>query len=94
VACLILLGTFYAATDGVLSALASQLTPPAKLATGLGAAQTMVALSRMIASVGFGVLWFALGPAVAMVAVGCCLAAGVVASCFILRGGLRQRMAA
>ena len=93
-ACLVLLGAFYAATDGVLSALASQLTPPDKLATGLGAAQTVVALSRMTASVGFGVLWFALGPAVAMVVVGSCLAAGVVASWFILRGGMLQRPAA
>ncbi|WP_346926094.1 MFS transporter [uncultured Arthrobacter sp.] len=93
VACLILLGAFYAATDGVLAALASQLTPPDKLATGLGAAQTVVALSRMTASVGFGVLWFALGPAVAMVVVGTCLAAGVVASWFILRGGMLQRPA-
>ena len=93
VACLVLLGAFYAATDGVLSALASQLTPPDKLATGLGAAQTVVALSRMTASVVFGVLWFALGPSVAMVAVGSCLAAGVLASWFILRGGLLQRPA-
>jgi MFS family permease len=94
VACLVLLGAFYAATDGVLSALASQLTPPDKLATGLGAAQTVVALSRMTASVGFGVLWFALGPAVAMVVVGTCLAGGVVASWFILRGGMLKRPAA
>lgn len=93
IACLVLLGAFYAATDGVLSALASQLTPPDKLATGLGAAQTVVALSRMAASVGFGVLWFALGPAVAMVVVGSCLAAGVVASWYILRGGMLQRPA-
>ena len=93
-ACLVLLGTFYAATDGVLAALASQLTPPDKLATGLGAAQTVVALSRMAASVGFGLLWFALGPAVAIMAVGSCLAAAIVASWFILRSGLRQRLAA
>ncbi|AXJ11959.1 MFS transporter [Arthrobacter sp. PM3] len=93
-ACLVLLGVFYAATDGVLAALASQLTPPDKLATGLGAAQTVVALSRMAASVGFGVLWFALGPAVAMVVVGSCLAGGIVASWLILRSGLRQRLAA
>ena len=93
-ACLVLLGAFYAATDGVLAALASQLTPPDQLATGLGAAQTVVALSRMAASVGFGVLWFALGPAVAMLVVGTLLAAGVVASWFMLRGGLLQRAAA
>jgi len=53
-----------------------------------------VALSRMTASVGFGVLWFALGPAVAMVVVGTCLAVGVVACWFILRGGTLQRPAA
>lgn len=93
-ACLVLLGAFYAATDGVLAALASQLTPPDKLATGLGTAQTVVALSRMTASVGFGVLWFAVGPAVAMVVVGVLLAAGVVASWFLLRGGVLQGAAA
>jgi MFS family permease len=87
VACLVLLGAFYAATDGVLAALASQLTPPDKLATGLGTAQTVVALSRMAASAGFGVLWFALGPSAAMVVVGGCLAAAVLASWFILRPG-------
>ncbi|WP_197515708.1 MFS transporter [Arthrobacter sp. U41] len=94
VACLVLLGAFYAATDGVLAALASQLTPPDMLATGLGAAQTVVALSRMAASVGFGVLWFALGPSGAMVVVGGSLAAAIVASWFVLRGGKRQRPAA
>jgi MFS family permease len=94
VACLVLLGGFYAATDGVLAALASQLTPPDKLATGLGVAQTVVALSRMTASAGFGVLWFALGPSGAMMVVGGCLAAAVVASWFILRGGMRPGPAA
>ncbi|KUM41287.1 MFS transporter [Arthrobacter sp. EPSL27] len=93
-ACLVLLGAFYAATDGVLAALASQLTPPDKLATGLGTAQTVVALSRMTASVGFGVLWFAVGPAVAMGVVGVLLAAGVVASWFLLRGGVLHGAAA
>lgn len=90
-ACLVLLGAFYAATDGVLAALASQLTPPEKLATGIGAAQTVVALSRMAASAGFGVLWFSLGPATAMVVVGCCLAVAVPACILILRAGMRQR---
>ncbi|WP_200891018.1 MFS transporter [Arthrobacter sp. SPG23] len=90
-ACLVLLGAFYAATDGVLAALASQLTPPEKLATGIGAAQTVVALSRMAASAGFGVLWFTLGPSTAMVVVGGCLAVAVPAALLILRAGMRQR---
>ncbi len=91
--CLVLLGIFYAATDGVLAALASQLTPPERLATGIGAAQTVVAVSRMAASASFGVLWFAVGPSTAMVVVGCLLAAAVAASPFILNGIRQKRMA-
>jgi MFS family permease len=91
--CLVLLGIFYAATDGVLAALASQLTPPRRLATGIGAAQTVVAVSRMAASAGFGVLWFAVGPSAAMAVVGCLLAAAVAASPFILNGIRQKRMA-
>ncbi len=87
VGCLILLGAFYAATDGVLAALASQLTPPGKLATGIASAQTVVALTRMLASAGFGVLWYAVGaPPTAMVVAGGLLACAVVAVAFILRG--------
>ena len=68
--CLLLLGTFYAATDGVLAALATQLTPPASTASGIAAAQTVVALARLLASTGFGFLWFfaGRGPALLLVA--------------------------
>lgn len=59
--CLTFLGAFYAATDGVLAALASQLTTPETRGTGIAAAQTVVALSRFVAAAGFGILWFALG---------------------------------
>lgn len=83
--CLILLGAFYAATDGVLAALASQLTPPGKLATGIASAQTVVALSRMTASAGFGVLWYAVGAPTAMLVAAALLACAVVAVAFILR---------
>jgi MFS family permease len=93
-ACLVLLGAFYAATDGVLAALASQLTPPEKLATGIGAAQTVVALSRMAASAGFGFLWFALGPSTAMLVVGGCLCVAVPAALLILRAETRERQSA
>lgn len=59
--CLLLLGAFYAATDGVLAALAAQLTTPETHGTGIAAAQTMVAVSRFISAAGFGILWFVLG---------------------------------
>ena len=92
--CLVLLGAFYAATDGVLSAFASQLTPQHKLATGIGAAQTVVALSRVLSSTLFGVLWFVVGASLAMVIVGCLLAVAVPASYFILRNARYQGTAA
>lgn len=59
--CLVFLGAFYAATDGVLSALASQLTTPETRGTGIAAAQTVVAVSRFVSAAGFGLLWFAIG---------------------------------
>ncbi len=78
---LLLLGTFYAATDGVLAALASMLVPEASRASGISAAQTVVALARFAASVGFGVLWqFAgLPTAVLVMTVGLILAIAVAA---------------
>jgi MFS family permease len=78
---LLLLGTFYAATDGVLAALASLLVPQASRASGISAAQTFVALARFAASVGFGVLWqFAgLTTAVLVMTVGLIIAIAVAA---------------
>lgn len=74
---LALLGTFYAATDGVLAAVAGRVVPAHLRASGIASAQTVVVVARMLASVGFGLLWFALGPTVAMVALGAVLAAVV-----------------
>ncbi|MEI2279183.1 MFS transporter [Paenarthrobacter ilicis] len=83
--CLVLLGAFYAATDGILAALTSQLTPPGKLATGIASAQTVVALSRMASSAGFGVLWYAVGAPMAMLLAGAVLAIAVVVVALILK---------
>lgn len=66
---LALLGVFYAATDGVIAALAGRLVPVQARASGIAAAQTVVAVARMLASAGFGLLWFLLGPAAAMAGV-------------------------
>lgn len=66
---LLLLGTFYAATDGVIAALAGRLVPPSVRASGIASAQTVVALARMASSAGFGVLWFLFGPQVALMLV-------------------------
>jgi len=91
VTCLVLLGLFYAATDGVLAALASRLVSPEKVATGIGAAQTVVALCRMAASAGFGILWFAIGAAPAMLVAAVALAAALVATA-VLMGTAQENM--
>jgi MFS family permease len=93
-ACLVLLGVFYAATDGVLAALASQLVSPDKVATGIGAAQTVVALCRMAASAGFGILWFAVGASAAMTMAAVGLAAGLVAAAVLMRTSRAQEAGA
>src|SRR5262249_14306102 len=59
---LVLLGTFYASTDGVLSALISPLVPASARGTGIAAAQTVQVLARFGSSVAFGGLWVAIGP--------------------------------
>ncbi len=70
---LLLLGAFYAATDGVIAALAGQLVPAQVRASGIASAQTVVAVARMASAAGFGFLWFLLGPQQALVLVGALL---------------------
>ena len=77
---LLLLGTFYAATDGVIAAIAGRLVPVQARSSGIAAAQTVVALARMLASAGFGVLWLLLGPTVAMATVAALLVLAVLAA--------------
>ncbi|WP_375422901.1 MFS transporter [uncultured Friedmanniella sp.] len=74
---LLLLGAFYAATDGVLAAIASRLVPEASRASGIAAAQTVVALARFGSSVGFGLLWTLTGRSTAMVVVAVALAVAI-----------------
>lgn len=93
VLCLVLLGTFYAATDGILAALASQCAPEEARASGIAAAQTVVALTRLIASTGFGLLWFSLGRENAMLVAAAALALVIPAAALLLRGVVSRRPA-
>ncbi|WP_448059318.1 MFS transporter [Cellulomonas hominis] len=78
VAALVLLGTFYAATDGVLAAVAGRLTDPSARASAIGTAQTVVAVARMASSTMFGIAWYTLGRGPAMLVVAGLLAAAIV----------------
>lgn len=90
IACMLLLGLFYAATDGVLAALAAQFSPPENTASGIAATQTVVAVARFIASTGFGVLWFAIGRVNAMLFVAAVVAIAIPAVIVILRPLMAQ----
>ncbi|WP_138413541.1 MFS transporter [Sinomonas gamaensis] len=85
VATLVLLGAFYAATDGVLAALAGLLAPDRAAASGIAAAQTVVAVARLISSTGFGLLWYAIGSEAAMWAVAGMLALAIPFAALLLR---------
>ncbi|MFB7915682.1 MFS transporter [Streptomyces sp. NPDC056061] len=63
---LVLLGVFYATTDGVLMALASPVLPADGRAGGLALLQTGQALARMLAAAGFGAAWTVWGPSPAL----------------------------
>jgi MFS family permease len=52
-----LLGTYYAATDGVLMALGSTVVPEDVRGSGLALVGTVTNIARLIASVAFGALW-------------------------------------
>jgi MFS family permease len=54
---LLLLGAYYAATDGVLMALASTTLPPALRGSGLALLVTATSLGRLLASIVFGTIW-------------------------------------
>jgi MFS family permease len=59
---LLLLGLYYAATDGVLAALASAILPEQWRTTGLAIMTTGTGVARLLASLGYGALWTYMGP--------------------------------
>jgi MFS family permease len=92
-ACLLLLGAAYAATDGVLMAMASGELPRACRSSGLALLTSATALARLFASVAFGAMWTWWGQ---QLAIGLHLAglAAAVALAAILLGRERNRDAA
>ncbi|MER5727222.1 MFS transporter [Streptomyces sp. NPDC002138] len=81
---LILLGTFYATTDGVLMALTGPVLPADGTAGGLALLQTGQALAKMLAGVGFGALWTVWGPNPALWAALSLLCAALVGGWLLL----------
>ena len=79
-----LLGSYYAATDGVLMALASVSLPQDQRATGMALLTTVTSIARLTASLVFGWLWTWQGVTVAIVTFSCALAAAIIVTWFAL----------
>lgn len=73
---LVALGTYYGATDGVLTAMASRVLPAAVRASGLGLLATCTTAARGLAALLFGAIWTSTS---ATTALACFLTAAVVA---------------
>lgn len=77
---LLLLGVFYAATDGVLMAVAAPLAPAGLRGGSLALVQTGQAAGRAVGAIAFGAAWTAWGPRTALVAAVAALALCAAAS--------------
>jgi MFS family permease len=74
----LLLGVYYAATDGVLMAIAGGLLPEHMRASGMALLTTATSLGRLASSLVFGALWSAWGLETALVAMLVALAVTLV----------------
>jgi MFS family permease len=59
--CLVALGAYFAATEGVMTALAGAVLPEKLQASGIGILITVVSIGQFLSSLAFGALWFAIG---------------------------------
>ena len=87
-----LVGASYAATDGVLAALASATLDEEVRGSGLAVITTATNLARFLASVGFGALWTWAGLETAVIVCGIALAAAILVTAAVLIG-TRERPA-
>ena len=76
--CLVLLGSYYAATDGVVPAMVSQLVATHVRASGIAFITVVIAVGRMISALVFATLFETLGRSTAMVVLAVTMAIAVV----------------
>ena len=88
---LVLLGLYYAATDGVLMALAGAALPQEVQASGMALLTTGTSLARLAGSILFGVIWTWRGVGVAVVLSTTGLAAALLVAVFALRARWRDQ---
>jgi MFS family permease len=79
------LGTYYAATDGVIAVIATTILPPSVRASGLALLGAVMAMGAFAASVMFGELWGWRGPTFAVTASLVGLLAALACAALLLR---------
>ena len=78
------MGASYAATDGVLAALASATLEEQVRGSGLAVVTTATNLARFVASVGFGALWTWAGLDTAVIVSGIALVTAILVTAAVL----------
>jgi MFS family permease len=84
--CLVLFGLYYAATEGVLMAMASALVPADHRTTGLAMLATFIGIAKMASSLLFGLLWQVGGAGMALIAFAIGMALALPISAHWIRG--------
>jgi MFS family permease len=90
---LVLVGAYYAATDGVLMALASAVIPSHLRGSGLSALVTATSVGRLVSSIVFGAIWATYSAGAAVVVFGILLSAALLAATLLLRRTPRRALA-
>ena len=88
IAALVLLGAYYAATDGVVAARTSQLVPEQVRASGIALVTVVIAVGRMLSAGLFGWLWHSVGRSEAVVIWLCGLAVVLVIAAVMVASSL------
>jgi MFS family permease len=90
--CLVFLGLYYAATDGMLPAVATPLLPPRLRATGLSVLQSLTAIGKAVSAVLFGFAWSLFGAGGALSIFATALLVSLLAAVLLLRTPREERV--
>ena len=83
--CVVLLGAYYAATDGILAALVSAVVPAHTRTSGLALVTTATSIAKVVSSIAFGALWSAFGITTALACFAVALACALFVAVALLR---------
>lgn len=90
VVAVVLFGMYYAATDGVLAAIASAVLPVNLRASGLSFVASVTGIARLIASIAFGAVWTFGSAGLAVVVFGVSLVVALALAVVLLRRTVRR----